>query len=93
MKKADQKEIAKQLKLIQDADLIIKNAIASIQSMHDAMESDYDSKTEKWQEGENGEKAHAQIDGLSTAIGQLESAESDVESAISEFEDILNNLE
>lgn len=49
----------------------LKNAIDDLES---DMQSQWDDRSEKWQEGERGEAANARIDEMSNASSELDAA-------------------
>lgn len=75
MNKTQQKQAVKALAMIEEGFDIISELLGDIQG-------NYDNKSEKWQEGEAGEKAQEDISNLEDAVNDLESAKSHLENVI-----------
>lgn len=52
----------------------IENSRSELEIIKDELQDKYDSKSEKWQEGEAGEKMQSDISELEEALNELESA-------------------
>lgn len=75
MTKADQKEL---LKIIDVIDVCYQSVKVILDNEEDA----YNSRSERWQESENGERASDIIDNLSDAIDSLDSAHDFISEAL-----------
>lgn len=75
MNKTQQKQINEALGMLEEAHSILEEVLGEVQD-------NYDNKSEKWQEGEAGEKAQEEISGLEDAINETDSAKTTVENLV-----------
>ena len=71
----------------------IEEIKGTAEDIHSETESDFDSKSEKWQEGEKGEEERTKIDALENLNSSLDDIISTMENAISELEEVSNDNE
>lgn len=64
----------KNAKKLSEAVSSLEAAKATIEEIRDDLQSAFDEKSERWQEGEAGEAAHAEIETLENGISSLDDA-------------------